>query len=39
MHLDDLIANITLMQKAALLTDPRYSDLRTTSKFRSLKSV
>src|SRR5690606_24542723 len=27
------------MEKAALIPDPRYSDLRTTSKFRSLKSV
>lgn len=30
---------VTSMQKAALIPDPRYSDLRTTSKFRSLKSV
>jgi len=30
---------VTRMQKAALIPDPRYSDLRTTSKFRSLKSV
>jgi DNA polymerase-3 subunit alpha len=30
---------VTRMEKAALIPDPRYSDLRTTSKFRSLKSV
>jgi len=30
---------VTRMEKAALIPDPRYSDLRTTSKLRSLKSV
>ncbi|TVR41353.1 MAG: DUF1304 domain-containing protein [Cryomorphaceae bacterium] len=30
---------VTSMQKAAIIPDTRFSDLRTTSKFRSLKSV
>lgn len=30
---------VTSMEKAVMISDPRYSDLRTTSKFRSLKSV